>query len=111
MNDISTTSTSGMASGKIHTDLVRRTIRARTGIDRAEPVSAVPTSPAPTSSPVPAPAASALLQASVSDLAATACSWFLRVDKCSDGSKAPRQAADASPAERLACFWLYKRAS
>ena len=34
MNDISTTSTSGMASGKIQTDLVRRTIRARTGIDR-----------------------------------------------------------------------------
>ena len=37
---------------KIQTDLVRKTIRARTGIDRAEPASAVPTGPAPTSGAV-----------------------------------------------------------
>src|SRR5271170_209975 len=109
MKDISTTSTSGMASGKIQTDLVRKTIRARTGIDRAEPASAVRTGPAPTSGPLWSPAVLALLQESVPDSVATACSWFLRVDKYSDGSKAPRQIADASPADRLACFWLYKR--
>ena len=110
MKVISTTSTSGMASGKIHTDLTRKTILARTGIDGTEPASVVPSGPAPASGAWSAPAVRALPRASVSDSVGTAGSWLLCVDGVRDDDEAPLQPADAALAVTLACFWLYMRA-